>query len=284
MNCQSACEKLGAYLDGALTAKQNAELEGHIRTCRTCAAELEQLRTLVERLSEPGKEPSLEAPPQLWSAIEQRLDTPLPHSPQKRVLHVFRRPLALAASLALFIGIAAFMGFWLSSGVQTAQATVIDYSVLLDGLTTDVDAAVQRFFDYYKAEPIEAAKASAAAPALSFAIPPELPGGYRLEKTYRLKFDNTPGVAARYRRGREPLMVFFHTPVARTEFGVHRESQCHVAGREGQRVEVGLWRLIHFTDPTTCHCLLSKLDKESEIFAIMQSIAPEFSNKTDMPH
>jgi hypothetical protein len=64
--------------------------------------------------------------------------------------------------------------------------------------------------------------------------------------------------------------------------GVHRQSCCHVAGREGQRVEVGPWQLIHFTDPSTCHCLLSLLDEASQA-AVFAAVAPNFPSPTTQP-
>ncbi|MHC4795186.1 MAG: hypothetical protein ACYTF1_00960, partial [Planctomycetota bacterium] len=198
-----------------------------------------------------------------------------------RIFHFFRRPLALAASLVFFIGAATFIGFWLNPGT-TAEASVINYAVLLDDLAVDVNTAIQKFFDHYQAEPIEANAANSVAPDLSFAIPPELPGGYRMVQAYRLQFGPFTGIAARYLRNQEPLIVFFHPPMERTELGVHHESHCHVAGRDGHRVEAGPWRLIHFTDPTTCHCLLSKLDTESELLAVLSAVSPTFSNSNIM--
>jgi hypothetical protein len=49
-----------------------------------------------------------------------------------------------------------------------------------------------------------------------------------------------------------------------------------VEGREVRSVEVKPWRLVHFTDPTTCHCVLSTLDVEKELPAVFAAIAPGF--------
>ncbi len=91
-----------------------------------------------------------------------------------------------------------------------AEAAYVDYTVLLDGLTDRVDAAIERFLKYYDAEPTPAEDTPGAAPALSFAVPPKLPGGFDLRQAYRLKFGHAPGVAAIYDHGEEPLVVFFH--------------------------------------------------------------------------
>jgi len=277
MNCDTAREMLGPYLDVELPDAQRAELEQHLQSCPGCTTELEDQRTMWSELDRLGMRSDVNAPPQLWSAIENRLDTVGPPSSQRRIISLFRRPMAVAASLAVLIGAGLFVGLWLGPGTPTARASSIDYTILLDGLAEDVNAAVRRFLNHYKAEPIAREAADAAAPELSYAVPLELPGGYRLEQAYSLQFGDDPGVAATYRRGDEPIVVFFHPPVDKENLGVHRHSPCIVGGRHGQKVEVGPWRLIHFTDPTTCHCLLSKLDEGPELFEIMAQIAPKFT-------
>jgi hypothetical protein len=65
---------------------------------------------------------------------------------------------------------------------------------------------------------------------------------------------------------------------------VHRESQCHVAGRGGQCVEIGPWQLIHFTDATTCHCLLSRLTNPDELHAVLAAVSPDFTTTQPAHH
>ncbi|MCH8912939.1 MAG: hypothetical protein IIA33_05155, partial [Planctomycetes bacterium] len=38
---------------------------------------------------------------------------------------------------------------------------------------------------------------------------------------------------------------------------------------------VGDWKLVHLTSPTTCHCVLSRLDAATELPAVMQQLAPQ---------
>jgi anti-sigma factor RsiW len=282
MDCQSIHEQIGAYVDGELPSEQAAELETHVRGCSACRAELERVQALVAKLEGIAEDDrGAQAPPELWSAIEDRLDASQKQDMPSRILQFPRRLLAVAASLVFLVGAAAFMGFWMGPGAATAHATVIDYSVLLDGLADDVDAAVERFLKHYKAEPIQVETASSAAPDLSFDLPSELPGGFKIEQAYSMMFGDSPGVAARYRRGDEPLVVFFHPPVDKENLGVHKESHCIVGGHEGHRVEVGDWQLLHFTDPSTCHCLLSNLQEESDLATVMASIAPKFTEESD---
>jgi len=283
MDCPKAQGMMGAYLDGVLPEIQAEELEAHVAVCRPCSSELEKTRSLVDQLNwAAAKQQGVTAPKRLWSQIEQQLERDGRQSKVIWLIRLFKKPLAAAASLAILVGTGVFFAIWLSAGTGTAQAFTVDYSILLDDLAVDVDAAVMRFFDHYNAVPIDAESAQAAAGGLNFAIPPELPGGYHIEQAYRLKFGDSPGIAARYRRDQEPLVVFFHPPVEQAKLGIHRESDCQVAGRDGHQVEVGPWRLIHFTDPTTCHCLLSKLDNESDVFAVLAGIAPEFSKNNNM--
>jgi len=280
MDCRVVREKMGAYLDGELSDPQGKALEEHINTCRSCMMELETIRDLTGRLRQAANnQQDIRAPKELWSAIEQKIEQDRIVQPARRFIGLFRKPLAAAASLAIIIGIGAFLGTWLSTSTDTAQAFTVDYSMLLDGLAVDVDTAVDRFLTHYKAVAIKADKAQTAAPDLQFAIPPELPGGFRLEQAYQLQFGSTRGVAARYRRDSEPLVVFFHPPVNKQRLGIHRDSTCHVAGREGHRVEVGPWQLIHFTDPTTCHCLLSKMETDSELIAVLKAVSLNFQTQ-----
>ncbi|GMU21696.1 MAG: hypothetical protein AMXMBFR13_17860 [Phycisphaerae bacterium] len=284
MHCESVANLMPRYLDLELPERDRAALEEHVEVCPGCRAELDKQRELWDQLGELRDRTQVDPPAELWSAIERRLPPAGQSHRQRRIISLFRRPIAAAASLTILIGTAAFLGYWLNYGAAPAEASSIDYSVLLDGLGADVDAAVQRFLDHYQAEPVTREAAESAAPKLSYKVPVELPGGYELVQAYRMRFGDAPGVAARYQRGEEPLVVFFHTPVDQEHLGTHRDSPCIVGDRHGSQVQVGRWRLIHFTDPSTCHCLLSTLDLESGVPAVMERIAPEFASVSDAPH
>jgi hypothetical protein len=281
MNCETAQQQLGAYLDGELAVDEQGRLREHIARCAGCAAELKDLRELVERVPRTAE---VKAPAGLWDSIEQRLDS-RPRGRLGRVLAPWlRRPFAAAASIALLIGAGVLAGAWLTSGTETAKAIDINFNLLIEGLNTNADAAVASFLQYYHAEPITAEDAHAVAPHMSFAIPPELPGGFRLERVYRLRLGSNVAIAACYRRGQEPLDVFFHPPVDQKHLGVHTESHCLVGGHHAHSVEVGPWRLLHFTEPTTCHCVLSRLDMQKELPAVMAAVAPGFAAEQHNTH
>src|SRR5438876_10507784 len=99
MNCGAAQEQIGLYLDGELAAEELAALEEHLRNCPDCAAEHENLRELIAYFAESDELIGNETvPSDLWDRIENRLET------RKRsghvVLRLFKRPMAIAASLA----------------------------------------------------------------------------------------------------------------------------------------------------------------------------------------
>jgi hypothetical protein len=273
MNCETARQQLGAYADGELPPERAADIQRHAEGGPACAAEVRELNEIIGQLADT---PAPQVPSELWSMIESRLDGTPSHRTIRGPASWLRRPVMAAASIAILIGAGVFLASWLGSGTPVARADDINFAVLLDGLATDVDSAFGRFLQYHQAEPIAARAARAAAPELRFAVPAELPGGFRLQQAYRFRLGTQTGIAARYTHERQPLIVFFHRPTNKEHFGIRTEMSCLVEGREVHSVEVGPWRLAHFTDPTTCHCVLSTLDVEKELPAVFAAIAPGF--------
>ena len=101
-----------------------------------------------------------------------------------------------------------------------------------------------------------------------------LPVGFRLQQVYVLQFGEHPGLAASYDRDGEFLGVIFHRPVRDEQFGTHKDYDCVVGKHRGHEVKVGPWRLVHLTDPTTCHCVLSKLDESTGLSEVLAAVAP----------
>lgn len=282
MECREVQERIGAYLDGALPRDVAAELRRHVDTCAACAHMLETERDLISRFVSVDPAAGASAPQGLWPAIESGLDTRVdrPQRGKAALVSFFRKPLAIAASLILFLGVATTTVLIFSQSAPVAQAAHVDYTILLDGLSDRVDAAIEKFLTYYDAEPIPAAETQAAAPALSFAVPPDLPGGFVLRQAYRLRFGEAPGVAAVYDRGEEPLVVFFHPTINNEQSGGYQEMPCIVGERHGHQVQVGDWRLMHLMDPTTCHCVLTKLNPDSGTLAeIVRIVAPDYETR-----
>ena len=52
MRCQQAVDLLTDYLEGALSRREQARLEGHLKTCDGCRAYLAQLRTTISALGQ----------------------------------------------------------------------------------------------------------------------------------------------------------------------------------------------------------------------------------------
>ena len=50
MRCQQAVDLLTDYLEGALSRREQARLEDHLKTCDGCRAYLEQLRATISTL------------------------------------------------------------------------------------------------------------------------------------------------------------------------------------------------------------------------------------------
>ncbi len=78
--------------------------------------------------------------------------------------------------------------------------------------------------------------------------------------------------ADHYERNGELLAMIFHPPILEEEYGTHEDRECVVGRHRGHAVAVGEWSLVHVTDPTTCHCILSRLDPSSELPTIIAEV------------
>ncbi|MCH7814415.1 MAG: zf-HC2 domain-containing protein [Planctomycetes bacterium] len=281
MDCPAVRDLLGPFLDDELPATQRGAVETHLAACRQCAEVLTALKSVTSRLAEPG---SITVPEALWPAIAERLDgaspadrvAPTEHQPPAPASHsrFFRRPWVTAAGIALAVGLGLLGALRLGGSAAPAQAATIDFGILLDALPLDAKKAFRKFLIQYDARETTAHRARTSAPHLDFAIPETLPGGFRLEQVYTLRFGTRPGVAATYTRGDEFLGTIFHKPVRREDYGSHRDYPCVVGRHRGHKVVVGQWMLVHLTDETTCHCVLSRLDEHEELPAVLTAIVP----------
>ncbi len=287
MICENVTEQLGLYVDGELSPAALGDVEAHLATCSSCQTELKELRDMAAGFAGPADVPVPEA---LWASIEERLDAELHDPPAVSALHQktptarpmwYRRgPVALAAVLALAIGLGMYGLVWTQ---PSAAAAHVDYSVLLDALPLDAQKAFRKFLEFYDAREGSPAEARRYAPDLDFAVPETLPGGFHLESVYLLRFGDLPGVAAGYERDGEFLGAVFHRPIHKENFGPHKNYPCMVGRHEGHKVSVGEWKLVHLMDPTTCHCVLSRLDEEKELPAVMAAVAPNFPDSGAAP-
>ncbi len=281
MTCDQTHEHLGPYIDGELDADLTAALESHLTGCVSCRAEADALRELVSSFSPDAPE----VPASLWSAIECRLNQDermgerTPGQVTPRMVFGLRRVIALAAVFVFVVGLG-LIG--LAQFASSASAATVDFSALLDGVQLNPRQAFGDFLTMYEGRPGTIEQARRHADGLDFAVPEFLPGGFKREAIYRLRFGDQPGLAATYARDGEFLAAIFHRPVKREDFGTHRDYDCVIGQHRGHAVRVGDWKLVHLTDPSTCHCVLSRLDESTEIPAIMSAISPGFQEATSV--
>jgi len=286
MCCEQIERLLGRLIDGELTGSARDEVVAHLQTCPSCRTEHAELERITSELAKPV---AAEIPELLWPAIERRLlgghQESIPAAPihgADRRFGTGRRfgagqvrrraiPWAIAASVVLVIGLGMF---GLSSSDSSAQASTIDFGVLLNALPLDARKAFTRFLVRYDARPTTPIGAKRAAPELNFDTPQTIAGGFELQDVYELRIGKTVGIAVSYERDGEFLAAVFHAPMKHGSFGSHQNYACVVGKHCGHKVQIGEWKLVHLTDSSTCHCLLSRQD-EKRFPEIMAAIAPD---------
>lgn len=78
MTCEDLKPLLAGYVDGELPAKDRAKVEEHVRTCESCAHELEDLRSLSEELGAMEfAEPTDAQLARYWRGVYNRLERKL---------------------------------------------------------------------------------------------------------------------------------------------------------------------------------------------------------------
>ncbi len=282
MDCRETSERLDAYLDAELPAVEDEAVRSHLDECPACRDELVSLELLAGRLDEYAVATQVVAPDRLWTSIEHRLAASTAKPPTGRMLRLFRRPLAMAASLLLLIGGGVLVSVVLDRGVPSAQAADIDYSLLMNGITGDVHGAINRFLKHYAAEPVSVARTRELTPDLSFNLPAELPGGYRFVQAYRVQFGHSRGIAANYDRAGEPVFLIFHSTKDNTRNG--SSMTCMVGGLCGSQMEVPPWRLLHMMDDTTCHCVLTTMEPGKMLESLVHAVAPNLAPPASHHH
>lgn len=281
MGCEGTSERFGAYLDGELSAEDRRAVEAHLSDCAACQVELKTEYAIIAELSIPT---SSKAPDGLWEAIEGTLDSQLPVAPSVRSAGRGFRRFAVAAGivLAAVVGTALFARS--ERGGGEAQASSINFDVLLDSISFDPDRALNKFLVLYRAQEIRVSQVSDHASELNFALPDVLPGGFRLGRVYGLRFGDGVGLAARYARGDEFLAVLVHPAVHKEDYGTRQDYSCVVGEHRGHKTCVGPWSLVHVTDATTCHCVLSRLGGSDELAQILAAVAPSSADAIMQQH
>jgi hypothetical protein len=182
-----------------------------------------------------------------------------------------------AASVLFAVGVGLLGLLWMGNGTEEAQASTINFGIMLDEVTFDARGAFRRFLAGYHGREVSMDEARHHGRDLSFEVPALLPHGFSLRKVYTLRFGDSRGVAAEYLRGEgEFLGMLFHPPIQEEDYGTHEDHPAVIGKHRGHKVEVGEWSLVHLTDPTTCHCVLSRLDEVTELPGVLAAVAPEY--------
>ncbi|MFO0839802.1 MAG: zf-HC2 domain-containing protein [Phycisphaerae bacterium] len=274
--CDAMRELLGPYVDGEGSPETRAAIEAHVCACAECRREVEGIRELGDRIAAGAQS---RVPPGLWGRIESRLSAAAPRRP---LVRIFRLRSVLVAAACLVLSVGAYFAV-LESLSSRAEAATVNFAALLDGLPVDAERAFRQFVALYRGRRVSAIEARRHAAQLNFALPPALPGGFELREAFALQIGDNPAAAAVYRRNGEFVGTIFHRAIHPEEYGTYRDHPCVVGEHRGHRVEVGAWRLVHVTDATTCHCVLSRLDGESELPPILDAVAPHWDEVTDPP-
>lgn len=96
MDCKEVRKKLLNYLEGDVSLKDRKEIKKHLRVCRECNKEMENLRRLFEILD---KETIPEPGDRFWRELPKRIDIKLNRRTKR-----LRKLMAIAASIIIIIG------------------------------------------------------------------------------------------------------------------------------------------------------------------------------------
>lgn len=110
MKCRDCSEKLSDYVDGALTPAEASAMESHVAACPACQAELASLRELLD--SAHALPAEITPTRDLWPGLMAQLPEAVEAKPAAARASIFTFPrfvpLAIAASVAVLLGIAAW--------------------------------------------------------------------------------------------------------------------------------------------------------------------------------
>jgi len=277
VNCDQVKTRLGEYLDGEGTDEQRRQLADHLARCADCAAELDQLRQLTQELRRPPQTP----PPReaLWRAIAERLATPEAPDIAKttrrtRRLRFFHQPLATAASLLVTVGLG-----WLvltAPWATPAGASQIDFRPVLEQADGDITAGIEALLARYGGRPVTATEAARAIHVRIHA-PEALPDGLQLRNRYILHMGrHHQALAFWYTGPRGQLLLLQCPPHIRKHYGNRECVACNMGSRRGHVVRVGKLRLMHMNSEHICVCVVSTLDEQRELPAVIDAIQIDF--------
>jgi anti-sigma factor (TIGR02949 family) len=292
MSCSEISGRLGMFLDGELSAEDAKTIEAHLAGCLNCRAELEALQRVVTPLKAGA---DVKAPPELWDAIEARLDRDtsgsippasggaqrLPVKPADAAMSAkamssrrWWRPLLVAAALLLPVGLVAVFLQLSSPKPAYAREALIDFRPLLANIATDYNGAMAAFLECNHAKRIDLSEAARFVEPRVHPNGP-LPYGLTPGEMYSLALGKKHGLLFQF-SGPEGKLVISQCPVGVTKVhGDHHCLPCTIGSRPGaEAVHVGPWRLVHLPSDKGCICMLSTFNEQ--LVKILKALQIEF--------
>lgn len=209
MNCTSWRDRLDAYVDGELSEQESSAMDGHLRTCRDCAAEAFH-RMQLKRATRAAAL-RFTPPPELQQRIENSI------APKRLPLAFLLSPaFAFAIALVLAIAVSAVAILHRTERRQ-ALAELVDLHIAALASTNPVDVVST---DRHTVKPWFQGKLP-----FSFNLP-ELEGSqYKLVGGSLVYFDHRPGAHLIFELRKHELSLFIVQQSTSTSSGLFTHAE-----------------------------------------------------------
>lgn len=215
MQCQESKKTLDAYIDNELDLMQSVAFEEHLAGCTDCARTVEDRRALSGAIQ--GANLSFTAPPELVKSVRKSLRLSESKSLPEKWMWFKYGALGFGTATALFLLVAAGVGFWfhVSDATKLARATTDNFirSMMMEKRGIDVEST-----DQHTVKPWFIGRISFAPEVSNFndkGFP--LVGG-------RVDFVNNQTVATLvYKRNQHFIDVFLYPESSNTQHGEKQE-------------------------------------------------------------
>ena len=232
--CSEVELKLSAFIDGELPELERLGIERHLGDCSGCRRELDLLGQASTFLRREGGKVS---EPPAWASVRSRLETLRPRS-------AWRDRVGLEWAVAVSIGLIALAGLLvaLALGEWPRGGDGLDGLVEAPRLQLAGLPGLETFLAEHRAQEIDSTEL---AQRLNFTpdLPEELPGGFRLARTYLVRDSCCAGSCLIYRRGDELVSLVQHPPSHPVSWSSGTLESCTIAGRlcrrgRGREIEI----------------------------------------------
>ena len=110
MECNKCREEMTALLDGELSPLSEREMNAHLAACRTCSAELGELKESFSFVETHLA--AAELRPEVWQQVRSRVATLTPPEPAGVLQELFQKHRWVTATAASAVTAALALGFW----------------------------------------------------------------------------------------------------------------------------------------------------------------------------